>query len=86
MSHLVRKCDFFSNFSVELNLTSNLIYKTELNLLQGNEIIRHRVELPAELQGYLRNDAASKVKILIGSRGEFYATIETKEEVYFFEV
>ncbi|KAL5967121.1 ADAM 17-like protease [Taenia solium] len=73
------------NFSVELDLNSKVIYETELNLLQGDEIVRHRVELPAELHGYLKNDAASKVNILIGSRGEFYATIETKEEVYFFE-
>ncbi|CDS41292.1 adam 17 protease [Echinococcus multilocularis] len=73
------------NFSIELNLSSTLIYKTELNLIQGDEIIRHKVELPEELHGYLKNDADSKVNILIGSRDEFYATIKTDGEVYLFE-
>lgn len=78
---------FFRNFKIKLNQPSNTVRETKINLLCNGEITRQqKLVIPEEINGLLEDEAPSKVNILIGSRGEFYATIKTQQEVYIFEV
>ncbi|VDO03421.1 unnamed protein product [Rodentolepis nana] len=69
-----------------MNPSPNAIRKTQINLIYGGEITRqHNIDLPEEIHGILEDEFPSKVSILIGSNGEFYATIKTLQEIYLFE-
>uniref|UniRef100_A0A0R3SQ45 ADAM9 protein n=1 Tax=Hymenolepis diminuta TaxID=6216 RepID=A0A0R3SQ45_HYMDI len=72
---------------VKLDPLPNTIRKTQINLIYNGEITKqHKFDLPEEIHGILENEFLSKVSILIGSNGEFYATIKTPQEIYLFEI
>ncbi|KAM3187063.1 hypothetical protein ACTXT7_003093 [Hymenolepis weldensis] len=74
------------SFKVKLDPLPNTIRKTQINLIYDGEIIKqHKFDLPEEIHGILENEFLSKVSILIGSNGEFCATIKTPQEIYLFE-
>uniref|UniRef100_A0A5K3F9A9 ADAM 17 n=1 Tax=Mesocestoides corti TaxID=53468 RepID=A0A5K3F9A9_MESCO len=74
------------NFSFRLNPSVTPPQKTEVILFQGQNVFQsHQVDLPNEFHGYLNDESSSRVSLLIGSRGEFYATVSTAKEVYMFE-